>query len=1207
MVALGSRARSTSCAGCRPRSRDAALVNAVVTATEAKTQALLEAGVPGTGTASDAVGGVLPAAAAPSRTAVPAPSGAPASARAVHGAVARRHRAGTVAAWRRDHPRARRGPLGQVGGGRAAGRADRAGPVTYVATAGRRRRRCRPRRARRPPTELGATRRWTTVEAGADLPAVAARDGRAPCSSTRSAPGSPATPTWRPTPPALVRGALRRRTGDTVVVSEEVGLGVHPSSELGRRFRDALGAVNRGGGRRGRRGAARGGRSGRSRWSDHEARARLPHAARRRGRAGRPHALVVPGRRRADRRGRGRRLVGRRRSSGRRRWRPRSWSPSTSRSPGCCTSTGWPTAPTACCPRSRASAGWRSWPSPTVGAYGVAVVGVVLAAALRGARVDGRRRAAGRRHLVRRPARRWRSPPGPLPYARAEGGPGHRVRSVATGARSAWPGSIVAASLGAVAAGRRQSGLAVAARLAAGAGVVGASPAAGSAGSPATCSVPPAWSARRWRSSWRRRRGDARDRRSGVGRSGSWPTALLGEPPATRAPGRRVRPGDAVGRGAARTRDRPAPPGCVARGGRRRPSASLAGRAGALDRGRPRASAVAGRSLGEAADRRRRRARRRRPRAGPRAAAGARRARPVRARRQGDRPGRRRVGGREHRRRRRGPGAVGRGRRRARRARPPGGQHDGRHGRPPQRALRAASAGPPPASTTSPPGCRPGPPPCSSPRAVRTRRPRVLAHGAARRARPTRRRTAGWPRRPSPPPSGCGSVARAATATASRCARRSATAGRPEPSDIAARRAPQPRRRPRAGRRPRHATSSRWSAGGGRAADEATAVIPAAGRPRRRRRRAWRGRSGSTRRRPRPVGVAQPVRARRGGRGRPPPRRRRALPGPCATPPRRWPRRWASTRTGSCSPTAAARRSRSWPPALGGTVAAEPEFSLHPARPTGPRWRSNPHNPTGRAGRRRPRRRTCGTRRSTRWPPARGPEATRAPWSSARSRRSSPAPGSASATCWPTTSAALTAAPAGVAGRTGSAWPCCPSCWPAPTSPAGATRSPCAAASSSTLLAAHELDGRRRRRPVGARRGARPARPAGAPRHRRARLRELRPARTRAHRRARRPRPGPAAGGAPVRGALMVCGTGSDVGKSHVVAGLCRAAAPARRAGGAVQGARTCRSTPSSPPSGHEIGRAQADPGLRRRARARGRHEPDPAQADAARPRARWW
>jgi len=32
---------------------------------------------------------------------------------------------------------------------------------------------------------------------------------------------------------------------------------------------------------------------------------------------------------------------------------------------------------------------------------------------------------------------------------------------------------------------------------------------------------------------------------------------------------------------------------------------------------------------------------------------------------------------------------------------------------------------------------------------------------------------------------------------------------------------------------------------------------------------------------------------------------------------------------------------------LGGTVVAEPEFSLHPRNGSGPRWRSNPHNPTG--------------------------------------------------------------------------------------------------------------------------------------------------------------------------------------------------------------------------------------------------------------------
>ncbi len=39
--------------------------------------------------------------------------------------------------------------------------------------------------------------------------------------------------------------ALAHRDGPTVVVSEEVGLGVHPSTEAGRAFRDVLGDVNR--------------------------------------------------------------------------------------------------------------------------------------------------------------------------------------------------------------------------------------------------------------------------------------------------------------------------------------------------------------------------------------------------------------------------------------------------------------------------------------------------------------------------------------------------------------------------------------------------------------------------------------------------------------------------------------------------------------------------------------------------------------------------------------------------------------------------------------------------------------------------------------------------------------------------------------------------------------------------------------------------
>jgi len=38
--------------------------------------------------------------------------------------------------------------------------------------------------------------------------------------------------------------ALTKRKGDTVLVSDEVGLGVHPSTDVGQRFRDALGSVN---------------------------------------------------------------------------------------------------------------------------------------------------------------------------------------------------------------------------------------------------------------------------------------------------------------------------------------------------------------------------------------------------------------------------------------------------------------------------------------------------------------------------------------------------------------------------------------------------------------------------------------------------------------------------------------------------------------------------------------------------------------------------------------------------------------------------------------------------------------------------------------------------------------------------------------------------------------------------------------------------
>lgn len=43
---------------------------------------------------------------------------------------------------------------------------------------------------------------------------------------------------------ATLLDAITRRTGDTIVVSEEVGLGVHPATDVGRHFRDALGALN---------------------------------------------------------------------------------------------------------------------------------------------------------------------------------------------------------------------------------------------------------------------------------------------------------------------------------------------------------------------------------------------------------------------------------------------------------------------------------------------------------------------------------------------------------------------------------------------------------------------------------------------------------------------------------------------------------------------------------------------------------------------------------------------------------------------------------------------------------------------------------------------------------------------------------------------------------------------------------------------------
>jgi adenosyl cobinamide kinase/adenosyl cobinamide phosphate guanylyltransferase len=125
------------------------------------------------------------------------------------------------------------------------------GQVTYVAT-GRASdddmaARIAGHRARRPAT-------WATVETGGDgaaggpdLPALlAGLTGHVLVDSLGTwvaADGALA-----PDVPALC-AALGARArdggGDTVLVSEEVGLGVHPPTDVGRRFADALGELNR--------------------------------------------------------------------------------------------------------------------------------------------------------------------------------------------------------------------------------------------------------------------------------------------------------------------------------------------------------------------------------------------------------------------------------------------------------------------------------------------------------------------------------------------------------------------------------------------------------------------------------------------------------------------------------------------------------------------------------------------------------------------------------------------------------------------------------------------------------------------------------------------------------------------------------------------------------------------------------------------------
>lgn len=93
-------------------------------------------------------------------------------------------------------------------------------------------------RARRPD-------RWRTLECGGGAAlATALAETAGPVLLDSLGTWVAATPDFEVDTAALC-GALRARAGDAVVVSDEVGLGVHPETEVGRRFRDVLGEVNR--------------------------------------------------------------------------------------------------------------------------------------------------------------------------------------------------------------------------------------------------------------------------------------------------------------------------------------------------------------------------------------------------------------------------------------------------------------------------------------------------------------------------------------------------------------------------------------------------------------------------------------------------------------------------------------------------------------------------------------------------------------------------------------------------------------------------------------------------------------------------------------------------------------------------------------------------------------------------------------------------
>jgi adenosyl cobinamide kinase/adenosyl cobinamide phosphate guanylyltransferase len=116
--------------------------------------------------------------------------------------------------------------------------------VTYVATAGPpvdedHAARVERHRRRRPA-------HWVTREVGADLPAaLAAEFGPVLVDSLGTWVTGHPDLVLDPAPLLAALAGRARLGAPTVLVSEEVGLSVHPPTELGRRFQDVLGELNR--------------------------------------------------------------------------------------------------------------------------------------------------------------------------------------------------------------------------------------------------------------------------------------------------------------------------------------------------------------------------------------------------------------------------------------------------------------------------------------------------------------------------------------------------------------------------------------------------------------------------------------------------------------------------------------------------------------------------------------------------------------------------------------------------------------------------------------------------------------------------------------------------------------------------------------------------------------------------------------------------